>query len=65
MTLQFHLTLPANAQLISRGQTMNKDVAEIAEPASLLLFGTGLLMLAWRLRKLSRLTGSASLPSAA
>jgi hypothetical protein len=50
MTLQFDLTLPANAQLISRGQTINKDVAEVPEPASMLLFGTGLLLLAWRFR---------------
>jgi PEP-CTERM motif len=50
MTLQFELTLPGGAQLISRGQTINKDVAEIPEPASLLLFGTGLLLFAWRFR---------------
>jgi hypothetical protein len=51
MTLQFHLTLPAGAELVSRGQTVNKDVNEVAEPASLLLFGTGLLLLAWQFRK--------------
>jgi hypothetical protein len=51
MTLQFHLTLPAGAELVSRGQTMNKDVAKIPEPASLLLFGTGLFLLAWWFRK--------------
>src|SRR5215203_6515210 len=47
MTLQFDLTLPAGAQLISRGQTINKD-GEIPEPSSLLLFGTALMLLAWR-----------------
>ncbi len=51
MTLQFDLTLPARGQLISRGQTINKDVAEIPEPASLLLCGSGLMLLAWRFRK--------------
>ena len=51
MTLQFQVTLPAGAELVSRGQTVNKDIAEIPEPASSLLFGTGLLLLAWRFRK--------------
>jgi PEP-CTERM motif len=51
MTLQFHITLPAGAALVSRGQTVNKDVAEIPEPAPLLLFGAGLLLLAWQSRK--------------
>ncbi len=51
MTLQFQVTLPAGAELVSRGQTVNKDIAEISEPASSLLFGTGLLLLAWRFRK--------------
>ena len=50
MTLQFEINLPAGAALVSRGQTINKDV-EIPEPASPLLFGTGLLLLAWRFRK--------------
>jgi hypothetical protein len=51
MTLQFHITLPAGAELVSRGQTVNKDVATVAEPASPLLFGTGVLLLAWLVRK--------------
>jgi hypothetical protein len=51
MTLQFQITLPAGAELVSRGMTVNKDVAEIPEPAPLLLFGAGLLLLAWQSRK--------------
>jgi hypothetical protein len=51
MTLQFEINLPAGAALVSRGQTINKDIAEISEPASSLLLGTGLLLLAWRFRK--------------
>ena len=51
MTLQFHLTLPGGAELVSRGQTVNKDVVAVPEPASPLLFGTGLLLLAWQFRK--------------
>ena len=53
MTLQFHFTLPAGGELVSRGQTVNKDVVQIPEPASLLLFGTGLSLLVWRFRKVS------------
>ena len=51
MTLQFHLTLPAHGVLVSRGQTVNKDVLTVPEPASPLLVGTGLILLAWRVRK--------------
>ncbi len=51
MTLQFHVTLPAGAELVSRGQTVNKDVLAVPEPASPLLFGMGLLLLAWQFRK--------------
>ncbi len=51
MTLQFHLTLPAHAVLVSRGQTVNKDVLTVPEPASPLLLGAGLLLLALQFRK--------------
>ena len=51
MTLQFHLTLPAHGVLVSRGQTINKNVMTVPEPASSLLLGTGLILLAWRVRK--------------
>lgn len=51
MTLQFHLTLPAHAVLVSRGQTVNKDVFTVPEPASPLLLGAGLLLLAFQFRK--------------
>jgi hypothetical protein len=48
MTLQFHLTLPAGATLVSRGQTVNKDVPE---PGSVLLLGTALVLLSWGFRR--------------
>ncbi|HJW51635.1 MAG TPA: PEP-CTERM sorting domain-containing protein, partial [Burkholderiaceae bacterium] len=51
MTLQFHLMLPAHGVLVSRGQTVNKDVLTVPEPASPLLLGTGLVLLAWKFRK--------------
>ena len=51
MTLQFHLTLPAFGELVSRGQTINKDVFTVPEPATPLLFGAGLLLLALQFRK--------------
>ena len=51
MTLQFHLMLPAHGVLVSRGQTVNKDVMTVPEPTSSLLLGTGLILLAWRVRK--------------
>ena len=51
MTLQFHLTLPAHAVLVSRGQTVNKDVLTVPEPASPLLLGAGLVLLALQFRK--------------
>jgi len=51
MTLQFHIVLPAHGELVSRGQTINKDVLTVPEPASPLLLGTGLILIAWRLRK--------------
>jgi hypothetical protein len=55
MTLQFSFTLPAGAELISRGQTINKDVVAVPEPGSLLLLGMGLALLSWRFRR-QRLT---------
>lgn len=52
MTLQFHITLPAGAALVSRGQTVNKDIGKVSEPTSLLLLGAGLVLLLGRFRKL-------------
>ena len=51
MTLQFHIVLPAHGELVSRGQTINKDVFTVAEPASPLLLGTGFILLAWGIRR--------------
>jgi len=51
MTLQFHITLPAGGQLVSRGQTINKDIGQVSEPAPLVLLGAGLALLFARFRK--------------
>ena len=51
MTLQFHLTLPAHGVLVSRGQTVNKNVMTVPEPTSSLLLGAGLVLLALQFRK--------------
>ena len=42
---------PAGGELVSRGQTVNKDVNTVPEPTSPLLLGAGLLLLALQFRK--------------
>ena len=64
MTLQFHLTLPANAELISRGQTINKDVSGNPGAGVSAAFRNGLAPACLAVSQVIGLTGSASLPSA-